>query len=139
MAITGLSSQNSAIAATSAIARLVPTCTMASTLPRFTRFTASRSSAFGDARDRGGARALEAEQVHYLVAAFGEEPHHLAITYRHVGRDDAEPLHVAAVRAQGAAARIRAHRDAALGDLLELALQLLRAVDTVPERLRRHA
>src|SRR5207244_2991082 len=46
MAITGLSSQNSAIAATSAIARLVPTCTMASTLPRFTRLTASRSSVF---------------------------------------------------------------------------------------------
>ena len=137
MASTGLSSQNSAMPASRAIARLVPTCRMASTSGPSTSRIASRSSLLRHMRDRDRAGAAESLQAHDLEAAIGEEAAHLRVADRHVGRDHPEPAR--AVAFERRLAGVGAHRDLDAGARLDPLAQLDAAVAPVPEGLRRHA
>src|SRR6266851_6262754 len=82
MASTGLSSQNSAMPASRAIARLVPTCRIASTSGPSTSRIASPSSRSETCAIATGPGAAETLEPHQLETAVGEEAAHLGVADR---------------------------------------------------------
>src|SRR6266540_809850 len=82
-------------------------------------------------RNQHGTRAFEPFQAHHLETAIGKEAADLRVANRHVGRDYADALRPIAL--QRRARRIRAHRDLDAGPRLDPLMQLLAALEPVPE------